>query len=70
MRSKYSAFWLRNLCVYFALMAAFYSSLVAVVTKLLSNNMNSFEIVFFRNLIGLGIVCYVLYKTNNLTTIL
>lgn len=68
MRSKkkhFNSFWFRNLCVYFALMGAFYNSLVAVVTKLLSDSLNSFEIVFFRNLIGLCIVIYVLYKNKD-----
>lgn len=59
---QYNRLLLRNLCIYYALIGALYNSLTAVVVKILSQNMNSFEIVFFRNLIGLIIILNVVYS--------
>ena len=64
-RTKFNPFFLTHLCVYFSLMAAFYNSLIGVISKLLSSEMSSFEIVFFRNFFGLIIVIWVLFKQKD-----
>ena len=61
----YSAFWLRHLSVYYMLTACFYFALMGAASKILSEQINSVEIVFFRNLIGLFIVLYALKKARN-----
>ena len=64
-RKQFSPFLISHLCIYYALMSAFYNSAIGVVSKVLSAEMSSFEIVFFRNLIGLFIVLWVLAKTRD-----
>lgn len=62
----YSRFLMRNLCVYYALMASFYNASIGALAKLMSAEMSSFEIVFWRNFFGLWLTLYALKKAGAL----
>ena len=57
---------MRNLCVYYALMASFYNASIGALAKLMSAEMSSFEIVFWRNFFGLWLTLYALKKAGAL----
>ncbi len=61
---NFSQFWARNLSIYYMLLACFYFSLLGALSKILSEQINSVEIVFFRNLIGLFIILVALRKNR------
>ncbi|MCR4941639.1 MAG: DMT family transporter [Campylobacter sp.] len=60
----YSRFLMRHLCVYYALMASFYNASIGALAKLISVEMSSFEIVFWRNFFGLWLTLYALKKAR------
>ena len=49
--------------ILFMLASALISALNGAITKILSTDMSALEIVFFRNLIGVGIILYTLKHT-------
>ena len=53
---EFNPFLLRHLGIYYMLIASFYNACLGFLAKILSQNLHSFEIVFWRNLIGLFIV--------------
>ncbi|MGP1485651.1 MAG: DMT family transporter [Campylobacter sp.] len=57
------SFLMRNLGVYYMLVACMFFSITGAFAKLLSANLPSIEIVFYRNLIGLIMICYAIYKS-------
>lgn len=61
----FSPFLMRHLSAYYMFVACFYFALVGAASKILSEQINSVEIVFFRNLIGLIIVLFALKKIHN-----
>lgn len=61
----FSPFLMRHLSIYYMLIACFYFALVGAASKILSEQINSVEIVFFRNLIGLIIVLFALKKLHH-----
>jgi len=62
----YSAFWLKHLGVYYMLVASFYFALNGALAKVMAERMSSAEIVFFRNVVGIGIVLFSLKRVKNL----
>ena len=62
----YSAFWLKHLGVYYMLVASFYFALNGALAKVMAERMSSAEIVFFRNVVGIGIVLFSLRRVKNL----
>ncbi|MBZ7987521.1 DMT family transporter [Campylobacter canadensis] len=52
----------KNLGIYFMILASFAFSLMGSFAKLLSNELNSIEIMFFRNIIGVFFLYYLYYK--------
>ena len=62
---KFNKFLLRNLGVYYMLIASFYFALNGALAKVMSEQMSSAEIVFFRNIVGLGIVLISLRGVKN-----
>lgn len=61
----FSPFLMRHLSIYYMLIACFYFALVGAASKILSEQINSVEIVFFRNLIGLIIVLFAFKKLHH-----
>ncbi|ALF45100.1 DMT family transporter [Campylobacter curvus] len=55
-------FLMRHLGVYYMLIACFMFAVTGAFAKYLSKDMPSIEVVFFRNLIGLVMIVYALYK--------
>ena len=55
-------FILRHLAVYYMLIASLCFALTGAFAKMLSEQMGSVEVVFWRNLIGLALVVYALAK--------
>lgn len=52
----------KNLGIYFMLIASFAFALMGCSAKLLANTMPSVEIMFFRNVIGVIFIAYLIYK--------
>ena len=61
----YNPFIMRHLSIYFMLLACFHFATLGALSKILSEQMTSVEIVFFRNLIGLIIILIALNKDRN-----
>ncbi|MDA3048703.1 DMT family transporter [Campylobacter sp. JMF_08 NE1] len=61
----YSKFWLKNLGVYYMLIASFYFALNGALAKVMAEQMSSVEIVFFRNAVGLAIMLISLKRLKN-----
>ena len=59
---EFNPFLLRHLGIYYMLIASFYNACLGFLAKILSQNLHSFEIVFWRNLIGLFIVLWAIKK--------
>lgn len=55
-------FLIRNLGAYYMVLASFYFALTGAFAKALGGDMSSVEVAFFRNLVGLIIICYTIYK--------
>jgi len=55
-------FLMRHLGVYYMLVACLFFSVTGAFAKALGAYLPSIEIVFFRNFIGLLIICYAIYK--------
>lgn len=55
-------FLIRNLGAYYMILASFYFALTGAFAKALGGEMSSVEIAFFRNLVGLIIICWTIYK--------
>ena len=55
-------FLMRYLGIYYMLVACLFFSTTGAFAKILGANLPSIEVVFFRNLIGLVMICYSLYK--------
>lgn len=58
------SFYNNNKGIIFMIIATFLSALTSFFSKILSTNINPIEIVFFRNLIGLLIMGYLLKNIN------
>ncbi|WP_276883312.1 DMT family transporter [Campylobacter cuniculorum] len=54
----------RNLGIYFMILACFDFALMGACAKLLSEELSSIEIMFFRNIIGVVFIFYMLKKTK------
>ncbi|MBZ7985900.1 DMT family transporter [Campylobacter sp. Cr9] len=52
----------KNLGIYFMVIASFAFALMGCSAKLLANDMPSVEIMFFRNVIGVIFIAYLIYK--------
>lgn len=63
-KSEFNPFLLRYLGIYYMLIASFYNACLGFLAKILSQNIHSFEIVFWRNLIGLFIVLWAIKKAG------
>lgn len=63
-KSEFNPFLLRYLGIYYMLIASFYNACLGFLAKILSQNLHSFEIVFWRNLIGLFIVLWGIKKAG------
>ena len=61
---EFNPFLLRHLGIYYMLIASFYNACLGFLAKILSQNLHSFEIVFWRNLIGLFIVLWAIKKAG------
>lgn len=59
---EFNPFLLRHLGIYYMLIASFYNACLGFLAKILSQNLHSFEIVFWRNLMGLFIVLWAIRK--------
>ena len=55
-------FLIRNLGVYYMLLASFYFALTGAFAKALGGGMSSVEISFFRNVVGLFIILWAIFK--------
>ncbi|WP_229931970.1 DMT family transporter [Campylobacter majalis] len=53
---------IKNLGIYYMLIACMMFAFTGACAKILGSHMPSIEVVFFRNLVGLGIVVYALFK--------
>ena len=61
---EFNPFLLRHLGIYYMLIASFYNACLGFLAKILSQNLHSFEIVFWRNLIGFFIVLWAIKKAG------
>lgn len=61
----YNPFILRHLSIYYMLIACLTFSLMGAASKLLSSQLSSVEIVFYRNLIGLIFILIALNKSRD-----
>ncbi|WP_096025188.1 DMT family transporter [Campylobacter lanienae] len=59
---SYNKFLIRHLGVYYMLIASMLFAGTGALSKLLSSELNSIEIVFFRNIIGLFLIILMIYK--------
>ena len=55
-------FLIRHLAIYFMLTASFFGALMGAFAKILSQDLPSVEVVFFRNFLGLIFIAYFLIK--------
>lgn len=60
----YSKFLMRHLGIYFMLISSLFFAATGAFGKILSTNLSSVEVVFFRNLIGVLIISYSLIKNR------
>lgn len=59
---SYNKFLIRHLGIYYMLIASMLFAGTGALSKLLSSELNSIEIVFFRNIIGLFLIILMIYK--------
>lgn len=59
---KYNRFLIRHLGIYYMLIASLLFAGTGALSKILSSELSSIEIVFFRNIIGLGLIILMIYK--------
>lgn len=57
-------FIIRNLGAYYMLIACLFFAFTGAFGKILSQHMSSVEVVFFRNIVGLFIMIYSIYKSG------
>lgn len=60
----YNKFLMRHLGIYFMLVSSLFFAATGAFGKILSANMSSVEVVFFRNLIGVILISYALFKNR------
>lgn len=60
----YNKFLMRYLGIYFMLVSSLFFAATGAFGKILSANMSSVEVVFFRNLIGVILISYALFKNR------
>ncbi|WP_086225155.1 DMT family transporter [Campylobacter devanensis] len=58
----YNRFLIRHLGIYYMLIASLLFAGTGALSKILSSELSSIEIVFFRNIIGLGLIIWMIYK--------
>ena len=59
---RYNRFLIRHLGIYYMLIASLLFAGTGALSKILSSELSSIEIVFFRNIIGLGLIIWMIYK--------
>ncbi|WP_086234249.1 DMT family transporter [Campylobacter devanensis] len=59
---RYNKFLIRHLGIYYMLIASLLFAGTGALSKILSSELSSIEIVFFRNIIGLGLIIWMIYK--------
>ena len=59
---RYNRFLIRHLGIYYMLIASLLFAGTGALSKILSSELSSIEIVFFRNIIGLGLIILMIYK--------
>ncbi|WP_086226715.1 DMT family transporter [Campylobacter devanensis] len=59
---RYNKFLIRHLGIYYMLIASLLFAGIGALSKILSSELSSIEIVFFRNIIGLGLIIWMIYK--------
>ena len=59
---RYNRFLIRHLGIYYMLIASMLFAGTGALSKILSSELSSIEIVFFRNIIGLGLIIWMIYK--------
>ncbi|WP_293651571.1 DMT family transporter [uncultured Campylobacter sp.] len=59
---RYNRFLIRHLGIYYMLIASLLFAGIGALSKILSSELSSIEIVFFRNIIGLGLIIWMIYK--------
>lgn len=60
----YNPFFLRHLGAYYMLMASMYFAIMGGFSKLLSDEIPSIEVVFFRNIVGLVLIAIAVKKVT------
>lgn len=63
----FNPFFMRNLGIYYMLIASFYYAITGAFAKILSTEVGSIEIVFFRNFIGLLFLLVILRKSAEIS---
>ena len=59
---SYNKFLIRHLGIYYMLIASMLFAGTGALSKLLSSELSSIEIVFFRNIIGLFLIIFMIYQ--------
>ena len=59
---RYNRFLIRHLGIYYMLIASLLFAGTGALSKILSSELSSIEFLFFRNIIGLGLIILMIYK--------